>query len=127
MWLMTVATGLAVAGNYYAQPLLPEISRELGIRAASAGSIITTAQLGYALGLLLIVPLGDMLERRRLILVMMLLASGGLLISATAGSISQLLLGTAMAGCVRWWRKSCCHWVPAWPAKPSVAGWWAPS
>ena len=67
MWLMTVATGLAVAGNYYAQPLLPEISRELGIRAASAGSIITTAQLGYALGLLLIVPLGDMLERRRLI------------------------------------------------------------
>jgi MFS family permease len=68
MWLMTVATGLAVAGNYYAQPLLPEISRELGIRAASAGSIITTAQLGYALGLLLIVPLGDMLERRRLIL-----------------------------------------------------------
>ena len=98
MWLMTVATGLAVAGNYYAQPLLPEISRELGIRAASAGSIITTAQLGYALGLLLIVPLGDMLERRRLILVMMLLASCGLLISATAGSISQLLLGTAMAG-----------------------------
>ena len=98
MWLMTVATGLAVAGNYYAQPLLPEISRELGISAASAGSIITTAQLGYALGLLLIVPLGDMLERRRLIIVMMLLASGGLLISATAASISQLLLGTAIAG-----------------------------
>ncbi|NWK76406.1 MFS transporter [Aquitalea sp. LB_tupeE] len=98
MWLMTGATGLAVAGNYYAQPLLPEISRELGIRAASAGSIITTAQLGYALGLLLIVPLGDMLERRRLILLMMSLASGGLLISATATSISQLLLGTAIAG-----------------------------
>ncbi|WP_137009547.1 MFS transporter [Aquitalea aquatilis] len=98
VWLMTVATGLAVAGNYYAQPLLPEISRSLGISAASAGSIVTTAQLGYALGLLLIVPLGDMLERRRLIISMMLLATAGLLISASANSMSQLLLGTALAG-----------------------------
>jgi predicted MFS family arabinose efflux permease len=98
MWLMTLATGLAVAGNYYAQPLLPEITRGLDISAASAGGIVTTAQLGYALGLLLIVPLGDMLERRRLIILMMLLATTGLVISATAGSFSQLLLGTALAG-----------------------------
>lgn len=98
MWLMTLATGLAVAGNYYAQPLLPEITHGLGISAASAGGIVTTAQLGYALGLLLIVPLGDILERRRLIILMMLLATTGLVISATAGSFGQLLLGTALAG-----------------------------
>ncbi|WP_159878144.1 MULTISPECIES: MFS transporter [Aquitalea] len=98
MWLMTVATGLAVAGNYYAQPLLPEITHGLGISAANAGGIVTTAQLGYAFGLLLIVPLGDMLEKRRLIILMMLLATTGLVISATAGSFSQLLLGTALAG-----------------------------
>lgn len=98
MWLMTLATGLAVAGNYYAQPLLPEITHGLDISATSAGGIVTTAQLGYAVGLLLIVPLGDMLERRRLIILMMLLATVGLVISATASSFSQLLLGTALAG-----------------------------
>jgi len=98
IWLMTIATGLAVAGNYYAQPLLPEIARDLGSSTTGAGGIVTTAQLGYALGLLLIVPLGDLLERRRLIISMMLLATGGLLISATASSMTQLLLGTAIAG-----------------------------
>lgn len=96
--LMATTTGLVVAGNYYAQPLLHTIAGELGLTYASAGIIVTVAQGSYALGLILLVPLGDLLERRRLILTMMLLATGGLLVSACARTLPMLLLGTAMAG-----------------------------
>ena len=72
--LMSVATGLAVASNYYAQPLLDTIARAFNLSASSAGFIVTAAQLGYAVGLLFLVPLGDMFERRMLIVSMTLLA-----------------------------------------------------
>lgn len=49
---MSVATGLAVASNYYAQPLLDTIARAFDLSASSAGFIVTAAQLGYAAGLL---------------------------------------------------------------------------
>lgn len=62
--LMSVATGLAVASNYYAQPLLDTIAHHFSLSASSAGFIVTAAQLGYAAGLLFLVPLGDMFERR---------------------------------------------------------------
>lgn len=96
--LMAVTTGLAVASNYYAQPLLRTIAEQLSLSYTRAGIIITTAQAGYALGLLLLVPLGDMFERRRLIVVMMVLASAGLLVSASATSLAMLLIGTAITG-----------------------------
>ena len=70
--LMSVATGLAVASNYYAQPLLDTIARAFNLSASSAGFIVTAAQLGYAAGLLFLVPLGDMFERRMLIVSMTL-------------------------------------------------------
>ena len=72
--LMSVATGLAVASNYYAQPLLETIARHFSLSAGQAGFIVTAAQLGYAAGLLFLVPLGDMFERRSLIVFMTLLA-----------------------------------------------------
>ena len=53
---MSVATGLAVASNYYAQPLLETIARNFSLSASSAGFIVTAAQLGYAVGLLFLVP-----------------------------------------------------------------------
>ena len=95
---MAAATGLAVASNYYAQPLLPAMARDLGLSPARAGGIVTTAQLGYAAGLLLIVPLGDLFERRGLIVLMTLLAAGGLLTTALAPSLRLVLLGTALTG-----------------------------
>ena len=76
--LMSIATGLAVASNYYAQPLLDTIARAFSLSASSAGFIVTAAQLGYAAGLLFLVPLGDMFERRRLIVSMTLLAATGI-------------------------------------------------
>ncbi|HFZ8995398.1 TPA: MFS transporter [Citrobacter freundii] len=96
--LMSVATGLAVASNYYAQPLLDTIARSFSLSASSAGFIVTAAQLGYAAGLLFLVPLGDMFERRMLIVVMTLLAAGGMLITASSQSLGMMLLGTALTG-----------------------------
>ena len=88
--LMSVATGLAVASNYYAQPLLDTIARAFNLSASSAGFIVTAAQLGYAAGLLFLVPLGDMFERRMLIVSMTLLAAGGMLAKKkTAGIVSD--------------------------------------
>ncbi len=96
--VMALAIGLAVAGNYYAQPLLPSIAKDMGISAATAGLIVTVAQLSYALGLLLIVPLGDLLERRRLIIIMTLLSAVGLFVMALAPNIMVFFVGTALAG-----------------------------
>ncbi|EAM8331548.1 MFS transporter [Salmonella enterica] len=96
--LMSVVTGLAVASNYYAQPLLDTIAHHFSLSASSAGFIVTAAQLGYAAGLLFLVPLGDMFERRMLIVSMTLLAAGGMLITASSQSLSMMILGTALTG-----------------------------
>lgn len=96
--LMSVATGLAVASNYYAQPLLDTIARAFNLSASAAGFIVTAAQLGYAAGLLFLVPLGDMFERRMLIVSMTLLAAGGMLITASSQSLTMMIVGTALTG-----------------------------
>ncbi len=96
--LMAVATGIAVASNYYNQPLLHTIAQRFDLSYTQAGSIVTTAQLSYAAGLLLLVPLGDLLERRRLIVTMSVIAAAGLALSATATNLTWLLVGTAMTG-----------------------------
>ena len=96
--LMSVATGLAVASNYYAQPLLDTIARAFNLSASSAGFIVTAAQLGYAAGLLFLVPLGDMFVRRMLIVSMTLLAAGGMLITASSQSLTMMIVGTALTG-----------------------------
>ena len=96
--LMAAATGVAVASNYYAQPLLPTMARAFGLSPAGAGCIVTVAQLGYGLGLLLIVPLGDLVERRGLVVGMSLLAAAGLFTTALAPSLAVVLVGTALTG-----------------------------
>ncbi|MFJ7885302.1 MFS transporter [Pseudomonas sp. NPDC096917] len=96
--LMAIATGLAVASNYYAQPLLHTIAKELGLSMESAGTVVITAQLSYGAGLLLLVPLGDLFEQRRLIVTMTVLSALGLLLSAFAPSLTWLLIGTAVTG-----------------------------
>ncbi|HTR15820.1 MAG TPA: MFS transporter, partial [Acetobacteraceae bacterium] len=65
--LLAAACGLIVANIYYAQPLIGPISRSLGLSPQGAGLIVTMTQLGYGAGLLLIVPLGDLIENRRLV------------------------------------------------------------
>ncbi|KQN54782.1 MFS transporter [Erwinia sp. E602] len=96
--LMSLATGLAVACNYYVQPLLATIAQTFDLSFHQAGFIVTTAQLGYAAGLLLLVPLGDLLERRALIVSMSLLAAGGMVLTALSPTLPLMLLGTALTG-----------------------------
>ncbi|OSM94680.1 MFS transporter [Lonsdalea populi] len=96
--LMSAATGLMVASNYYAQPLLDAIANAFMLSPNQAGFIVTAAQLGYAVGLLLLVPLGDMLERRGLIVGMSLLSAAGMLITASSSSLWVMILGTALTG-----------------------------
>lgn len=98
VFTMAVATGVAVASNYYAQPLLPTIARAFDLSATGAGFIVTTAQLGYGLGLLFLVPLGDLLERRGLVVGMSLLTAAGLFTTASAPTMGLVLAGTALTG-----------------------------
>ncbi|WP_337059351.1 MFS transporter [Kineococcus sp. G2] len=96
--LMAVATGLTVGGNYVNQPLLDTIALSLAVPQGTAAALVTTAQVSYGLGLLLVVPLGDLLERRRLLTVLALLAAAGHALCALAPSFAVLAVGTAVAG-----------------------------
>ena len=76
IFLFACACGLIVANLYYAQPLISLIAPEIGLDDTAASLIVTLTQLGYCLGLILLVPLGDLLENRRLIV---LTICGGIL------------------------------------------------
>jgi len=77
--LLATACGLIAANLYYGQPLAGPISAELGMSPAAAGLIVTLTQIGYGLGLLLIVPLGDLFENRGLILTVIFAGAAALL------------------------------------------------
>ncbi|MFL1377844.1 MFS transporter [Nocardiopsis protaetiae] len=95
--VMAVAAGLSVAGNYFAQPLLGLLRVELGMTTTTAGLAVAAAQIGYAVGLGLLVPLGDRYARRGLAAT--LLAATGLLLAlaGTAPTGWLLLAATALA------------------------------
>lgn len=94
--LMAVATGLSCASNYFAQPLLALISRDLGVSATLAGLIVTASQIGYALGLMLLVPLGDIRDRRKLAVALFLASAGFLAVTAASTSGAMMLAGTVL-------------------------------
>lgn len=96
--LFSVACGLAVANVYFAQPLLDTMADTFGISHATVGIVITVTQIGYGAGLLLVVPLGDLLDRRRLILGQSLLSVLALLAVAFAPTAMALLASMAMVG-----------------------------
>lgn len=96
--LFSVACGIVVANIYYAQPLLDAISNEFGISHSFVGLVITITQIFYALGLLLLVPLGDLLNRRWLIAGQMLLSVLALIVVGTATSSIVLFVGIAAVG-----------------------------
>ena len=95
-FVMALACGIAVANIYYAQPLLDTLGRYFGVSQGTAGLIITMTQLGYATGLILLVPLGDLLERRGLIVAITLVTALALVGTAMAPSI-HIFIVTALA------------------------------
>lgn len=98
MLIFAVAAGLSVANIYYAQPLLDLIARDFGISPAAIGLVVTLTQVGYALGLIFIVPLGDLVDRRRLIVGQGILSVFALVTVATARTEVILFGGLAAMG-----------------------------
>ncbi len=96
--VFAVACGLAVASLYYAQPLLETIGADFHVDESIAGLIVTITQLGYAAGLLLVAPLGDLLENRRLIAIVMGAAVLALVAAAFAGSFGAFIAASLAIG-----------------------------
>ncbi len=96
--LLAVACGAAVANLYYVQPLLSVVARTFGVSEATAGLLVTSSQVGYVTGLALLVPLGDLLERRRLITGVLLAAAVAAAACAAAPSFVALAAALAALG-----------------------------
>jgi predicted MFS family arabinose efflux permease len=96
--LFAIACGLIVANLYYGQPLVGPIASELGLSPAAAGLLVTLTQIGYGLGLLFIVPLGDIVENRRLVLTLIISCALALLSAAMVRSAPVFLAAAAAIG-----------------------------
>lgn len=96
--ILAVAAGATVANLYYSQPLLAEIARELRVSSSAISAVSMATQLGYALGLLLLVPLGDAFERRRLLVVTTGCITAALLFVAASKSLTTLIVSSFILG-----------------------------
>lgn len=95
---LAVAAGVAVANVYFAQPLLVTMGADLGIAPGTVGGFVTVTQLGYGIGLFFLVPLGDLLDRRRLIRAQFVVLALALLLVGVARNAAMLLIGLAAVG-----------------------------
>jgi predicted MFS family arabinose efflux permease len=96
--LLAVVCGVAVAGVYAAQPVLEPMARDLGVPAARAGWIVAVGQVGYLAGLVLLVPLGDLVDRRRLIAAHLAAIAAGAAVTAAAPGAWAAFAGLVVAG-----------------------------
>ncbi|MFE7194317.1 MFS transporter [Kitasatospora sp. NPDC057541] len=95
---MALACGVAVANVYFPQALTPLIADGLDVPPGAAATIATAAQLGYAAGIFLLVPLGDRLPRRPLLSVLLAVTAAGLLAAALAPALGPLVAASAVVG-----------------------------
>jgi predicted MFS family arabinose efflux permease len=100
--LLALAVGVLAANLYYAQPLTTLMASSLGMQPAHAGLVVTMTQIGYGLGVFLLVPLGDLLENRKVILALMGVAIAalmaiGLVQDASSYFIAALALGAGVS------------------------------
>ncbi|MBC8082700.1 MAG: MFS transporter [Hymenobacter sp.] len=98
VWLMAATCGLVVANIYYNQPLLAEIGRTFNLSESRVSLVATITQVGYTLGLLFVVPLGDKRERKSLILMLLLAAAGCLAAAAAAPGFVLLAVASLCIG-----------------------------
>lgn len=98
MFLLALGAGVSVASTYYAQPILPLFSHDLGLSSNSVGFIPTLTQLGYALGIFLLLPLGDKYSRRTLILLKGFILASALLLLSLSQQLNMLLVASLVIG-----------------------------
>ena len=96
--ILATACGMIVANLYYAQPLVGLISSAIGLSSGAAGFIVTLTQIGYGIGLLFIVPLGDILENRKLVVASLFLTTAALAIAAMGKSSALFLTASLFIG-----------------------------
>jgi predicted MFS family arabinose efflux permease len=92
--VFATATAITVSNIYFTQPLLDEIARGFGIAPSAAGLVATTGQIGYALGIIAIVPLADTVRLRRLSILLLAVTATALLAGAFAPSVALLSMAT---------------------------------
>ncbi|WP_180003978.1 MFS transporter [Acinetobacter sp. YH12244] len=95
--LMALACGLCAGSAYFNQPLIYSIEKGLGISTSEAGLTVVIAQIGYVLGLMLLVPLGDFLNKRKLIVSLMVFAALSQILLSLSSNLSTLYLFTLCA------------------------------
>jgi len=100
VWTLAIASGATVANLYYNQPLLPEIARSFSASLHAVGLVPTLTQVGYGLGMLLVVPLGDARERRSLVVACIGAVSVALLAIALSPNLPWLLAASLVMGIV---------------------------
>lgn len=96
--LMSVATGVVVANNYCAQPLEDTLARGMRVPTGSIGVVLTLIQLSFACGLALLVPLGDLVERRGLMAIMLAVCVSGMVALTVAPGLAVLEVGAVLVG-----------------------------
>jgi predicted MFS family arabinose efflux permease len=96
--LMAVAIGIIVANLYYLQPLLHQISRDFHVGTARASLLMTLVQVGYAVGLAFVLPLGDIWPRRRLVVGIFVMAALTMAVAAMLTSFTLLAIITLVIG-----------------------------
>ena len=89
---------MAVANLYYAQPVLHNIAQSFSISSGTAGLVVTFSQIGYALGLASLVPLGDIVRRRKLVPAALTLTVVGLVVCAVAPNVTVLMIASLVVG-----------------------------
>ncbi|MCD5971394.1 MFS transporter [Pseudomonas quasicaspiana] len=96
--LLSITCALAVANVYFAQPLLDSMAQSFGVDPGMIGIVVTATQVGYGVGLIFIVPLGDLLNRKTLILTQVLLSAVALIVVGSAQQWSALLGAMILVG-----------------------------
>ncbi|WP_417286337.1 MFS transporter [Cobetia marina] len=96
--LFAFCCGAIVANVYYSQPIINMIAGDIGLSESSASLIVALTQGGYALGLLFLVPLGDLLENRRLLITTILISAASLVLAGLADAPSSFLLWSLLIG-----------------------------
>lgn len=98
VFTLAAGAGLSVASIYYSQPMLDIISKQFNVGIGSVGMVPMLTQAGYALGILLLAPLGDRHDRRTIILIKGLLLMAALLLCGFSGGLNALLIASFVTG-----------------------------